>query len=97
MDPIPDKYIPDVDSRRYYMYLAYAIVATILTLIVLLLIVAMRKRIDLVIQLFKESAKAIAAMPLLLFQPVFVKQKFKKNNSITNRNFCRLLLHLQLC
>lgn len=73
MDPIPDKYIPDVDSRRYYMYFAYAIVATLITLVVLLLIVAMRKRVDLVIQLFKESAKAIAAMPLLLFQPVFVK------------------------
>lgn len=32
----------------------------------------MRKRIALVVQLFKESGKAIQSMPLLLVQPMVV-------------------------
>lgn len=33
---------------------------------------AMRRRIALVVQLFKESGKAIQSMPLLLIQPMVV-------------------------
>jgi hypothetical protein len=40
--------------------------------IVLLVILVMRKRIKLVIQLFKEAGKAINSMPLLLFEPLLV-------------------------
>jgi len=39
---------------------------------VLLVILVMRKRIKLVIQLFQEAGKAINSMPLLLFEPVLV-------------------------
>lgn len=41
----------------------------------------MRKRIKLVIQLFKEAGKAVQAMPLLLFQPLVVRNKFLRPNS----------------
>jgi len=37
--------------------------------------VAMRSRIALVVQLFKESGKAIQSMPLLLLQPMVVSLK----------------------
>jgi solute carrier family 44 protein 1 (choline transporter-like protein) len=32
----------------------------------------MRKRIELVMQLFREAGKAVCAMPVLLFQPILV-------------------------
>jgi solute carrier family 44 protein 1 (choline transporter-like protein) len=51
-------------------HLAYAIAATIVMVIVLLVILVMRKRIKLVIQLFKEAGKAINSMPLLLLEPL---------------------------
>ena len=38
----------------------------------LLVILVMRKRIKLVIQLFKEAGKAINSMPLLLLEPLLV-------------------------
>lgn len=37
----------------------------------------MRNRIALVVQLFKESGKAIQSMPLLLIQPMVVSLFFK--------------------
>jgi solute carrier family 44 protein 1 (choline transporter-like protein) len=40
--------------------------------IVLLVILVMRKRINLVIQLFKEAGKAVNSMPLLLLEPLLV-------------------------
>ncbi|XP_058128936.1 choline transporter-like protein 1 [Anopheles ziemanni] len=60
------------DSARMRMnnWLYYAIAATVATLIVLLVILVMRKRIKLVVQLFKEAGKAIASMPFLLAEPV---------------------------
>ncbi|XP_045102884.1 choline transporter-like protein 1 [Portunus trituberculatus] len=48
-----------------------AIVATIFTLLLLVLLIAMRNRIRLVIALFKEAGKAVGAMPLLMFQPLW--------------------------
>ncbi|XP_050737669.1 choline transporter-like protein 1 isoform X2 [Eriocheir sinensis] len=48
-----------------------AIVATIFTVLMLVLLIAMRNRIKLVIALFTEAGKAVGSMPLLLFQPVW--------------------------
>jgi solute carrier family 44 protein 1 (choline transporter-like protein) len=39
----------------------------------LLILLVMRKRIQLVVQLFFEAGKAIQNMPLLLLQPVWVR------------------------
>uniref|UniRef100_A0A182XV08 Choline transporter-like protein n=1 Tax=Anopheles stephensi TaxID=30069 RepID=A0A182XV08_ANOST len=60
------------ESARMRMnsWLYYAIAATVVTLIVYLVILVMRKRIRLVVQLFKEAGKAIASMPLLLAEPI---------------------------
>lgn len=44
----------------------------IFQVIVLLVILVMRKRIKLVIQLFKEAGRAINSMPLLFLEPLLV-------------------------
>lgn len=40
--------------------------------ITLLVVLVMRKRIALVMQLFREAGKAVCAMPALLLQPIYV-------------------------
>lgn len=58
-----------VEETNATTNLIYAIVATIVTIIIALILFGLRKNIQLVAQLFEESGKAIQAMPLLLFQP----------------------------
>lgn len=62
-----------INQRRTTSYLAFAIVTTIITIIICLVIFVLRKRIQLVIELFKEAGKAIGSMPLLLFEPILVR------------------------
>ena len=45
-----------------------------LQVIVLLILLVLRKRIKLVVQLFFEAGKAVQNMPLLLLQPVWVSR-----------------------
>lgn len=61
-----------INQRRTTSYLAFAIVTTIITVIIWLVIFVLRKRIQLVIELFKEAGKAIGSMPILLFEPILV-------------------------
>ncbi|KAH0946358.1 hypothetical protein HN011_009602 [Eciton burchellii] len=51
-------------------YFIYAVIMSVVTIIVLLVVLVMRKRIELVMQLFREAGKAVCAMPVLLFQPI---------------------------
>ena len=44
-------------------------------MIVLLILLILRKRIALVVQLFKEAGKAVHAMPLLILQPLVVSHQ----------------------
>lgn len=64
--------ISDIENRKNGSYLVFAIVATVVTFCVIAVILVMRKRIRLVIELFKEAGKAVAAMPLLLLEPFLV-------------------------
>lgn len=64
--------IPDIDSRKTQTYLAFAILATVVTTVIILIIFVMRKRIKLVVQLFEEAGKSLAVMPVLLFEPFLV-------------------------
>lgn len=64
--------ISDVDSSDRDTYFYFAILATIVTVVALLVLLVVRKRIRLVIQLFKEAAKALMSMTLLIFQPILV-------------------------
>lgn len=60
------------DHERVSTYLVAAIIATIATIVISLVIFVMRKRVKLVIQLFKEAGKALSDMPMLLLEPLFV-------------------------
>uniref|UniRef100_A0A1B6CV87 Choline transporter-like protein n=1 Tax=Clastoptera arizonana TaxID=38151 RepID=A0A1B6CV87_9HEMI len=60
----------EIAERKKSSYFVFAIIATIVTVIILLIILVMRKRIQLVVQLFEEAGKAVNAIPSLLFLPV---------------------------
>lgn len=58
--------------------------------VVVLVVLVMRKRIALVVQLFREAGKAVYAMPALLLQPIYVRilrQSLRKNNWDYNLTF----------
>ncbi|XP_072754368.1 choline transporter-like protein 1 isoform X1 [Anoplolepis gracilipes] len=61
----------DPEDSSLQPYFIYSIIMSIVTVIVLLVILVMRKRIELVMQLFREAGKAVCAMPALLFQPIY--------------------------
>uniref|UniRef100_A0A4P6D6X4 Choline transporter-like protein n=1 Tax=Rhodnius prolixus TaxID=13249 RepID=A0A4P6D6X4_RHOPR len=56
----------DIHKRKTVTYLAIAIVATIVTVIILLVIIVLRKRIKLVVELFKEAGRAVTRMPFFI-------------------------------
>lgn len=62
-------------KMRTNNYLYYAIAATGVTIIVCLIVLVMRKRIRMVVQLFREAGKAISNMPFLLLEPVLVRNR----------------------
>ncbi|XP_076639514.1 choline transporter-like protein 1 isoform X2 [Colletes latitarsis] len=62
--------IPEEDSSQE-AYFIYAIILSTVTVITLLIVLVMRKRIALVMQLFREAGKAVYAMPVLLLQPIY--------------------------
>ncbi|XP_053205691.1 choline transporter-like protein 1 [Panonychus citri] len=57
-------------DKELERWLIYSIGATIFTTVFILILLVMRKRIQLVCLLFKEAGKAIGSMPLLLLQPI---------------------------
>nr|XP_022317576.1 choline transporter-like protein 1 isoform X2 [Crassostrea virginica] len=59
----------DIDSEQ--AFLVYSIIATVLTAILLLVILVMRKRIALTVTLFHEAGKCLADIPTLLLQPLW--------------------------
>lgn len=61
-----------IGKRRTNSFLAFAIIATIITIVICLVVLVLRKRIQLVIALFKEAGKALTNMPLLLLEPIVV-------------------------
>ncbi|XP_065351006.1 choline transporter-like protein 1 [Cloeon dipterum] len=67
------RYLPlnqsELELKNVRSYLGYAIAASVITVVILLLILAVRSRIKLVVQLFREAGKAISDMPTLLLLP----------------------------
>ncbi|KAK0163239.1 hypothetical protein PV327_006944 [Microctonus hyperodae] len=60
-----------VEDASTTSYLIYASLMTIVAVVTLLVVLVMRKRIALVVQLFREAGKAVYAMPALLLQPIY--------------------------
>lgn len=65
-------YTDTIGQRRTNSFLAFAIIATLATIVICLVVLVLRKRIQLVIALFKEAGKALGNMPLLLLEPILV-------------------------
>jgi solute carrier family 44 (choline transporter-like protein), member 1 len=67
--------------KETYLKVPYGVGATFvsfLTIFVIIFLISMRKKIKLVIELFKEAGKAVADMPSMLIQPVLVNLYQKK-------------------
>ncbi|KAF7399237.1 hypothetical protein HZH68_007829 [Vespula germanica] len=56
--------------RNERAFLIFSIIATIITIILLLLVCVLRKRISFMTALFRESAKCLGELPGLFFQPL---------------------------
>ncbi|XP_033645183.1 choline transporter-like protein 1 [Asterias rubens] len=68
---LPSDPSKDEQDHTVKTMLIYAGVASGVTVILLLVLLVMRKRIALVVALFKEAGRAVASMPFLLLQPVW--------------------------
>lgn len=78
----------EVPEERNRTYLILAIIVTVALVCISLIILALRDRIKLVIQLFKEAGKALISMPALLFEPLLVSAyqfKYPFFSSILNQ------------
>ncbi|XP_052825829.1 choline transporter-like protein 1 [Octopus bimaculoides] len=61
----------EIEINGEKAFLIYSIIATILTVILLLVLFIMRKRISLAIGLFTEAGKCLTDMPMLIIQPLW--------------------------
>ncbi|KAK3919480.1 Choline transporter-like 1 [Frankliniella fusca] len=69
LDNTPDNELLDKSIHNERAILIYSILATIFTIILLLIVWALRKRIGFLAQLFKESSECLIDMPYLFIQP----------------------------
>ncbi|XP_070562725.1 choline transporter-like protein 1 isoform X3 [Ptychodera flava] len=69
LDKVPEEERLDSQRSNVQAFLIYSIIATVFTVILLLIILVMRKRISFTIELFHQAGKALKHMPLLLLQP----------------------------
>ncbi|KAJ1531974.1 hypothetical protein ONE63_000611 [Megalurothrips usitatus] len=69
LDHTPENELLDKSIHNERAIFWYAILATVFTVIILLLVWAMRKRIGFLSQLFKESSECLIDMPYLFIQP----------------------------
>ncbi|XP_077285195.1 choline transporter-like 1 [Arctopsyche grandis] len=67
---MPDNMILLESLRNEKAFLWYSIIATILTVIILLLVFVMRKKVAFLAALFKETAKCLGSIPGLFIQPI---------------------------
>lgn len=82
-------YNDTIGQRRTNSYLAFAILATVVTIVICLVVLVLRKRIQLVIALFKEAGKALSNMPLLLLEPILVNGFHSTSSHIFNHNLMK--------
>ncbi|MEE6495725.1 hypothetical protein FKM82_002128 [Ascaphus truei] len=61
----------ETEKENVKFLLAFAIVATVITIALLTLILVLRKRIQMTIQLFQVASKFISCIPFLLLQPLW--------------------------
>lgn len=64
-------------------WFAGALFISFLTVVFLLIVLAMRKRLNLVALLFREAGRAISAMPFILLQPLLVRSSIDSITQIS--------------
>jgi len=69
LDNTPESEILKESVQNESAFLVYSILATVITIIILLLVIAMRKSISSMARVFEESAACLAALPALFLQP----------------------------
>ncbi|CAG7817994.1 unnamed protein product [Allacma fusca] len=69
LDNLPLERQLEESANNEAAFLTYSIFATLFTIILILVTVTLRKRVAIVVQLFRESASALCAMPCLVIQP----------------------------
>ena len=76
---LPNDLITADTEKEVRDWLIIAIVVSIVSVIILLILLVLRKRIKLVVQLFKEAGKAVQCMPFILIQPFWVREQYFTN------------------
>ena len=76
---LPNDLITADTEKEVRDWLIIAIVVSIVSVIILLILLVLRKRIKLVVQLFKEAGKAVQCMPFILIQPFWVREQYITN------------------
>lgn len=71
LDSTPFNQLLSESAQNERTFLIYSIFATIFTVILLLLVLVMRKRVHVVVKLFEEAGRCVRSMPYILIQPVF--------------------------
>ncbi|NXW57158.1 CTL3 protein, partial [Eurystomus gularis] len=61
----------EIEKENVKFLLGYAVFSTIVTVVLLCLILALRKRLQFTVQLFRIVGKIIGRIPFLLFQPLW--------------------------
>ncbi|GLV34162.1 Choline transporter-like 1 [Carabus blaptoides fortunei] len=70
LDKVPRSTLLLESVRNETAFLWYSIIATIITVIILILVIVMRKQVDFLAELFRDTSKCLAAIPGLFFQPL---------------------------
>ena len=80
---LPNDLITADTEKEVRDWLIIAIVVSIVSVIILLILLVLRKRIKLVVQLFKEAGKAVQCMPFILIQPFWVRKQYRTNDFLS--------------
>ncbi|GLH14487.1 uncharacterized protein GBIM_18877 [Gryllus bimaculatus] len=70
LNKTPDGQILAESVRNEHAFLLYSVIATVFTVIILLLVIVMRKRIRFLAALFEDSASCLGDIPALFIQPL---------------------------
>lgn len=71
LDSTPFNQLLSESAKNERTFLFFAIFATIFTCILLLIVLVMRKRVNIVVKLFEEAGQCIRSMSFIFFQPLF--------------------------
>ena len=93
---LPNDLITADTEKEVRDWLIIAIVVSIVSVIILLILLVLRKRIKLVVQLFKEAGKAVQCMPFILIQPFWVRKQYRTNDFLSYVSYIHYI-HVYIC